>query len=391
VALARCSALCYTNAVILDTKREGTLVKVICAKKELHEGVQTVGRAVSPRTSLPILGHLLIKTEDNGLRLAATDLEIGMECVVEARVQEPGALTVPARVIAEVLGALPDTDVQLSVDESSTVNLKCGTSDFSILGLPAEEFPPLPEVRQEVSFKIDQDVLREGVAKTSFAISADESRAILTGILLQVADKSLKMVATDTHRLCVFDCPLAECEGSVNAIVPGRAMLELTRIVPEGGGTVDAAIAANQVLFRVGETVLISRLIEGQFPNFVKVIPTEYTKKLIIPTEQFAQSVKRAEIVARENAHKTIFQTRDGTLVLTAESTGLGRVHEEVEVIKEGEDVKMAFNARYLLDVLSVVDAEAIEVELTSQVSPALIKPQGQDNYIYVLMPMHLE
>ncbi|MGB9619480.1 MAG: DNA polymerase III subunit beta, partial [Armatimonadota bacterium] len=228
--------MCYTNAIMLDTIREGTLVKVICAKKDLHEGVQTAGRAVSPRTSLPILGHLLIKTEDDRLRLAATDLEIGMECVVEASVQEPGALTVPARVLVEVLAALPDTDVQLSVDESSTVNLKCGASDFSILGLPADEFPPLPEVRGEVNFKIEPNVLREGITKSSFAISADESRAILTGVLLQVADSSLKMVATDTHRLCVFHCPLVECEGSVNAIVPGRAMQELVRIVPEGGG-----------------------------------------------------------------------------------------------------------------------------------------------------------
>ena len=366
-------------------------MKVICARKDLHEGVQTAGRAVSARTSLPILGHLLIKTEENKLRLAATDLEIGMECVVEATVQEPGALTVPARVITEVLAALPDTDVQLSVDESSTVSLKCGTSDFSILGLPAEEFPMLPEVREEVKFKIDHDALREGIAKTSFAISADESRAILTGVLLQVAGDGLKLVATDTHRLCVFDCPLVECEGSVNAIVPGRALLELTRIVPEGEGTVAVAISPSQVLFRVGETMLISRLIEGQFPNFEKVIPTEFNKKLTIPTEQFMQSVRRVEIVARENSHRTIVSTQDGTLVLTAESGNVGRAHEEVEVIKEGEDLKMAFNARYLLDMLGVVEAEAIEIELSGEVSPALIRPQGQDNYTYVLMPMQVD
>jgi len=376
---------------MLDDMREGTLVKVICSRKDLHDGVQTAGRAVSGRTSLPILGHLLIKAEENKLRLAATDLEIGMECLVEANVQEQGALTVPARVITEVLAALPDTDVALSVDETNTVNLKCGTSDYSILGLPPEEFPMLPEVREEVKFKIEHDVLREGIAKTSFAISADESRAILTGILLQVNGQSLKLVSTDTHRLCVFECPLVECEGTVNAIVPGRAMLELTRIVPEGEGTVNVAISPSQIMFKTGDTVLISRLIEGQFPNFEKVIPTEHDKRLTIPTEQFLQSVRRVAIVARENSNRTIISTEEGTLVLTAESGNVGRAHEEVEVIKEGDDLKMAFNSKYLLEMLSVVEAEAVEVELSGEVSPALIRPQGQDNYTYVLMPMQVD
>ncbi len=366
-------------------------MKVICARKDLHEGVQTAGRAVSARTSLPILGHLLIKAEEDRLRIAATDLEIGMECVVEANVQEQGSLTVPAKVISEVLAALPDTDVSISVDEDSTVTIKCGTSEFSILGLPPEEFPMLPEVREEVKFKIDHYVLREGIAKTSFAISTDESRAILTGILLQVSDESLKLVSTDTHRLCVFECPLVECVGSVNAIVPGRAMMELTRIVPEGEGTVDVGISPSQVMFRSGETILISRLIEGQFPNFERVIPTEHNKKLTIPTDQLLQSVKRVLIVARESFGRTIVQTLDGTLVLTAESGSVGRAHEEVEVLREGDDLKMAFNGKYLLDVLNVVETEAIEVELSGDVNPAVIRPQGRTDYTHVVMPVQVE
>lgn len=365
-------------------------MKVICARKDLFEGVQTAGRAVSSRTSLPILGHLLVKAEEDKLRIAATDLEIGMECLVDANIQEPGSMTVPAKVLTEILAALPDTDVSLSVDESNTVSLKCGTSDFSILGLPPEEFPLLPEVKEEVKFTIEDDVLREGIAKTSFAISADESRAILTGILLQVTGESLKLVSTDTHRLCVFDCPIAECEGTENAIVPGRALTELARIVPEGQGTVSVGISPSQVMFRVDSTILVSRLIEGQFPNFEKVIPHEFTKKLTVPTEQLLQSVKRVAIVARENENRTIVQTQSGTLVLSAESGNVGKAHEEVEIIKEGDDFKMAFSSRYLLDVLNVIDTEAIEAELTGEASPAAIRPQGQDNYVYVLMPMQV-
>jgi len=365
-------------------------MKVICARKDLNEGIQTAARAVSARTSLPILGHLLITAEDDRLRIAATDLEIGMECIVEANVQEPGSLTAPARYIGEVLSELPETDVALSVDESHAVSIKCATSDFSILGLPPEEFPMLPEVKEEVSFTIDRETLRGGIRKTSFAVGVDESRAILTGILMQVTENGLKLVSTDTHRLCVLDCALVEVRGEVNAIVPGRAMNELPRIIPEGEGTVSVGISSSQVKFKVGDTTLISRLIEGQFPNFDKVIPTEHNKKLIIPTEQFEQSLKRVAIVARENSNRAVLQVEDGKLILTAESSIVGKAHEEVEIVKEGEDIKMAFSARYLLDVLGVVDTEAVEMELSGEVNQALIRPQGQEDYLYVVMPMQV-
>ncbi len=292
--------------------------------------------------------------------------------------------------MAEVLNALPETDVALSVDENYAVGIKCATSDFSILGLPPEEFPMLPEVREEVSFTIDRDTLREGIRRTSFAIGLDESRAILTGILMQITEAGLKLVATDTHRLCVLDCPLTDVRGEVNAIVPGRAMNELPRIVPEGEGTVSVGISSSQVKFKVGETMLISRLIEGQFPNFEKVVPTEFTKKLIIPREQFEASLKRVAIVARENSNKAIVETDDGKLTITAESGTVGKAHEEVEIVKEGEDTKMAFSARYLLDMLAVVDTEAVEMELTGEVNQALLRPQGNDEYLYVVMPMQV-
>jgi len=366
-------------------------VRVTCARKDLHEGVQAAARAVSARTSLPILGHLLMNAEEGKLRIAATDLEIGMECVVEARVQEQGVLTVPARMLTEVLATLPDADVSISCDESNVVSLNCGTSDFTILGLPPEEFPMLPEVKEEVSFSIESEVLREGIRKTSFAISQDESRAILTGVLLEVNANSLKMVATDTYRLCVLDCSLIESEGSINAIVPGRAMNELSRILPEGEGTVHVTLSGSQIMFKVGDSVLISRLIDGQFPNYEKVIPGDYNKKLTIPTELFLQSVRRASIVARENSNRAILRTDNGTLVVTAESGKLGKAREEVEVVREGDDMRMAFNARYLMDVLGVIDTEAVEMELTGEVSPAVVRPQGQENYIYVLMPMQIE
>ncbi len=366
-------------------------MRVICARKDLYEGVQTAARAVSARTSLPILGHLLITAEEDRLRIAATDLEIGMECIVEANIVQPGSMTVPARVFTEVLSSLPETDVSLTLDEEYNVNIKCAASDFSIKSLPPEEFPMLPQVVEEQKFTIEREVLRDAVKKTAFAVGIDESRAILTGILLQLTDNGLKFVSTDTHRLCVMDCQIAESSGTVNATVPGRALTELSRVVPEGDGTVSVTISSSQILFAVDDTVLISRLIEGQFPNFEKVIPTEHSKKLIIPTEPFEQSLKRAAIVARENAFRTIFETVDGKLIITAESGNVGKAHEEVEIVKEGDDIKMAFSAKYLLDMLAVVDTEAVIMELSGEVNQALVCPQGSSDYLYVVMPMQVK
>lgn len=365
-------------------------MKVICARKDLYEGVQMAARAVSPRTSLPILGHLLISAEEDRLRITSTDLEIGLECVVEANIQEQGSMTVPARMFNEILAVLPETDVVLSVDEANRVSLDCASSNYTILGLPPEEFPSLPQVEEEVSFSIDYDVLRDGIKKTAFAISDDESRVILTGMLMQVMESGLKLVTTDTRRLCQWECPLVGAQGTVNAVVPGRAMNELLRILPESDGSVEVGISSSQVVFRIDDTVLISRLIEGQYLNFDKVISFEYDKKLIIPTEQLLQGIKRVAIVARENANRMMLETVDGKLALSAESGSVGTAHEEVEVVKVGDDVKMAFNVRYLMDVLGVIETEAVEMELTGETSQVVVYPQNQDNYMYVVMPIRL-
>lgn len=366
-------------------------MKVICSRKDLFEGVQTAARAVSSRSSLPILGHLLIRTQDSKIRLAATDLEIGVECSVTANVEEAGSMTVPARVFSEVLSTLPDTDVILSVDEGARVSLKCGTSDYQILGLPAEEFPMLPEVKDEISFKIEKATLRKAIEQTIFAVSQDESRASLTGILLMLQEENLRMVSTDTHRLCVTDSLITEGKGESTAIVPGRAMGELHRIVSDKEeGLVTVNVSQSQILFNVNDSILVSRLIEGQFPNFQKVIPSEFSKKLIIPTEQFMQSVRRAAIVARDNANRIICRTDDAKITITAESSTVGTAYEEVDIVRDGEDMEMAFSAKYMLDFLGVIDTESIEMQLTGNLSPALLKPQESEDYSYVLMPMQI-
>jgi len=365
-------------------------MKAICARKDLHEGVQTVSRAVAGRSALPILNNVLIRTEDANLRLMSFDLEMGIECTISAKVETEGALTVPARLLGEFLSTLPESDVVISVDEQNAVNLKCEKSDYTILGLPPEEFPALPDVPDDRSFEISQAILKDMIKQTIFAISPDESRAILTGVLLILQGDEIQLVSTDSHRLAVRKSAVAKAAGEASSIVPGRALAELGRMLEEEDTGVVVSIADSQIKFQVDGTTVVSRLIEGQFPNYDRVIPKECDKKLTMPAEEFLARVRRASIVARENANRLILRSEGDRLVVTAESGDVGKAYEELEVVKEGEDVEIAFNAKYLLDYLSVVDTEGIYMELSAALNPGVLKQVGKDDYLYVLMPMQV-
>jgi DNA polymerase-3 subunit beta len=364
--------------------------------------VQTVGHAVSGRTSLPILSHILVQAEQDSLRLIATDLELSISLAIPARIEESGGLTAPARLLTELLGSLPENDVALSVDRSHAVKVKCDRSDYKILGLPAEEYPKLPQVKDDTTFTVPQRVLRDMIKQTVFAVSTDEARAILTGILVVFEGDTLKFVATDTHRLAVRTARVTTGHGAQTAIVPARAMNELQRLLADEDGDVTVRLSENQALFvtpakdgREG-IHLVSRLIEGQFPNYQRVIPTSFSKKLTLQTGHFQKAVRRASIVARENANRVILKTLDDRLTITAESTLQGAAYEEVEVVREGDDVEIAFNAKYLNDVLAVIEDEGFHLELTEPLKPGIVRPVSREDdnsgndYLCILMPMQI-
>ncbi|MCS6776597.1 MAG: DNA polymerase III subunit beta [Chloroherpetonaceae bacterium] len=381
-------------------------LKAVCSRKALSEAVQTVGHAVSGRNALPILNHILIRSEKEGLRLIATDTEIGISCRIPAEIEATGALTAPARLLTEVLANLPDrSDVALSVDRSHTVHIHCDRSDYKILGLPAEEYPNLPDVQDTASFTLPQKVLREMIRQTIFAVSPDNTRPILTGILIAFDGETVRFVSTDTHRLAVKTVVAKEGQGAQNAVVPERAMNQLTRLLSDAEGDVQVTLSSNQAHFALpgaDEVQITARLIEGQFPNFQRVIPTQYQKRLTLYTQSLLSAVRRASIVAREDAHRVILRTGEDKLELTASSQS-GNAHEEMDVTREGDDVEIAFNARYLLDVLSVLDTERLTLELTEPLKPGVIRPvppPAQDeegpvsslapDYLCVLMPMQV-
>lgn len=375
-------------------------MQAVCTRKDLYEAVQTVGRAVSGRSSLPILSHILAQPQGDGtLKLTATDLEMWMECRLPARLQATmemddatSGFTAPARVFTDILGALPDADVFLDRPEGGNkIQVRCARSDYQILGLPAEEFPAPPDVMPTATFTLPGDILRDMIRHVLFAVSKDDTRPILTGVLLIFTGDSLKMVATDTHRLAVRTEKIADGEGSANAIVPARAMNELLRLSSDDE-PVSISLASGQARFDVGGATMITRLLEGQFPNYERVIPSGHERKLTLEREEFIKAVKRAAIVARDNSNRVVLETQGAQLVLSAESDKVGSAHEEIEVAREGDDIQIAFNANYMADVLNVVETEGVVLELTEPLRPGILRPIGDNapDYLCVLMPMQV-
>jgi len=367
-------------------------MKIRCARDQLYEAIQTVQRAVSGRSTLPILNNILLEAQGDGLSLTAYDLEFGIECRVEVTVDAEGGITIPARILAEVVGALPDAEITLTVDDQQVVGIRCGTSTYSIHGLPAEEFPRLPILGTGATADIARNDLRTLIRSTAFASSVDETRPILTGVLTILDTDALTMIATDTHRLAWRRAALnAAASEPASAIVPGRVYGEILRIV--GSSDADTAtiqICESQAQFRLGTVSVQSRLIDGEFPNWQRVVPAQQTISVATELEVLRQAIRRASIVAREDANKVIFAAEADGLTITADSQEIGSAREEVAATIEGGPIRIGFNARYFLDALNVIDAEEVQLGLNGPVESGIITPVGSDDYRYVLMPMQL-
>ena len=363
----------------------------------LHEALQHVSRVVSGRTTLPILSNVLLEAAGDRLRLVASDMEIGAPSAVPLESGEEGALTVPARMFGDVVASLPDATVAIQSEDRNVLGLTCGRSEYTINGLPAEEYPALPEVTGDISFEITQAGMRDLIRATIFAASTDETRAILTGVLLKQENKAVQLIATDSYRLAVKTASndvlvLHTDEQDWQVIIPARALQELSRMLDPADEETRVKVQAGeqQIRFEVGPYILISRLIEGQFPNYERVIPSEADRKIMVNREDLQGAIKRAAIVARTEASKLVFRTQEGQLTITAESGEIGRAHEELAAQVEGEDIEIAFNAEYLTEVLGVIRSDSVLWELTGPLSSGLLKGSDDPDYLYVVMPMQL-
>ncbi|MDD4237732.1 MAG: DNA polymerase III subunit beta [Desulfotomaculaceae bacterium] len=365
-------------------------MRVVAAKEQLLNAVQIVQRAVSVRNPLPILSGIRFEAVENKIFLTATDLDMGIRCSFAAEVIEPGAAVLPAKYVSELVRRLPDVPVLLSAEPiNGSVTIQYGQSETSINGYPAEEFPDFPIPSGDLTFDLPVEVLKGIVKQVVFAAANNENRPVFNGVLFELHDGSLQVIATDTYRLAWRRLPLENCEKiDINIIIPGKTLIELVKII-EPEKIVNITVTENQILFRADDTCLISRLIDGQFPNYKQVIPQTHLTKVRLKTKELAEATERASLLTKDGSPIVKMSLEQNTLIVSV-NTEVGRVHEEIPVFQEGEPFEVAFNARYLGDVLKAMGSEEIIMELTGPLSPGVLRPVDDQEYLSLLLPVRL-
>src|SRR5437764_3120081 len=369
-------------------------MKVTCRPAVLGQALQVVSRAISSRTTLPILNNILIETTADGLALTATNLEIGTRQIVPAEVSVEGSTTAPARLLTDFVSTLPDDDLEMTLDApTQSLNLRCARFDTHIKCIEAEEFQPGPGPDEGDRLEVALEDLVRAVEQTQMAASTDEARPVLTGVLVQVQGGSLTLAATDGHRLAVRKLAAAgSTDLEASLIVPARALAELSRVLKGEPGRVEVIIskARNQVFFRAGTSEVTSRLIDGTYPNYSQVIPSKSSTRIRVPTAELTQTVRAVSLFARDSANVIRLRAQGSTLLLSATTNEVGDSKAEVSAKVDGSEIQIAFNARYILDALSVLGSDEVELQFDGPLSPGLIRTPESDDYLYVIMPIRV-
>ena len=363
------------------------------AKDQIIHGLQSVQNIVSSRTTLPILSNVLLKAEGDRLELTATDLDVTISCSVEAKVKKPGTTTVPVKKLFGIVRELGSPEIEIEVNDKNACSVQSGASYFKINGLGGEEFPPLPKFKESKRVVLPQATLKSMLKKTSFAISTDESRYVLNGIFMVLKEHKLTMVATDGRRLAMADEEVDVPESSQGEfIVPTKAVNELNRLLQDKG-EIEIKLNENQVAFTLKDEkgfsiLIISKLVEGNYPNYRQVIPGEAKERIPLGREEFLQAVRRAEIMTSEKSNSVKLAFTKNNLAITANSPEVGEARESIAINYKGKDIAIAFNPSYLIDPLNALSNDEIFIELIDELSPGVLKINGP--FLYVVMPMRL-
>ena len=377
-------------------------MKITCKQQDLSRGLSAVSHAVSNRSTLPILSNILLATDQGRLKLSATNLEIGINCWVDAQIQEEGSTTVPAKLLTDLVSRLPQAPVDLAVaDGSNTLSVKGQGSNANIKGMDASEFPLIPSAEGgEPPVMLDAVLLKEMIAEVAFAAADDDTRPVLTGVLVQVSDEKITFAAADAFRLAVRVAPLpGDDHPRGDILVPARTLTELGRILPTEG-PVEMIVTPNrsQVLFHTPQLDLVSRLIEGAFPNFRQIIPKEHSTRAVVDTKLFAEAAKRAELFARDSSNITRVKINPGgndglepgAVTVEATAEDLGDNTSTLSAAVDGPEMQIIFNVKYLSEVLAVIGSSEVALEANAPTKPGVIRPVGEQDYTYVIMPMHI-
>ena len=363
------------------------------SKEQIILGLQAVQNVVSNRTTLPILSNVLLRAEGDKLELTATDLDVTIACSVEAKVKKPGASTVPVKKLFGIVRELGNSEIDLEVDDKNVCSIRSGASFYKINGLSADEFPPMPKFIEDKKVELPQETVKGMLKKTSFAISTDESRYVLNGIFISLKDHKMTMVATDGRRLALVDEEVDVSEKSQGEfIAPAKAVNELNRLLQEKGN-VEIRYTDNQASFTLkdeknGSILIVTKLIEGNYPNYRQVIPNEVKERISLAREEFLHALRRAEIMTSEKSNSVKLTFGKNNLAITANSPEVGEARESIAINYKGKEMAIAFNPKYMIDPLNALANDEVFIELIDELSPGVLKINGP--FLYVVMPMRL-
>jgi DNA polymerase-3 subunit beta len=368
-------------------------MKITCAQADLERALNIVSKAITPNSTLPVLNNILMSAKGKSLHFSATNLEVAIQYFIPADVKNEGSITVPAKLISSYVNLLKDERVDISVITGNTVQITAKSSQTKIKGLDANEFPVIPKIEKENSIIIERSALEHAITQTAFSASTNTSRPVLSGVYFSVMGDEVKVVATDSYRLAEKKIKIKEkTDKELECIVPARTAVELGKILShEQEKSVEMNISKNQVLFNVGDVKLMSRLIEGKFPPYEKIIPKDTKTKAVVLSEELVNVVRRVSLFARENNNSIkIAATNDGKLTISTDETKVGEEKAEINVDINGENNKIALNAQYLIDVLNFISSEKISFEIDDKLSPAVIRPAKEKDYVYIIMPLKI-
>jgi DNA polymerase-3 subunit beta len=364
-------------------------MRLVCNKIELSKAIGMAQSAVSNKSTLPVLGNLLFEADKNSVTITGTDLEIGLKCKANVEVIEPGSVTIPAKKLSDIVRECPDSDIELNVKDGNKIEIKCGKSKFHIVGISPEDFPNLPVQKKEKSVEMEDKVFLRMIKKTIFSVSSEETRYVLNGALFQVEGKKVRMVSTDGHRLSYIEKELSKSTENLSAIVPTKALNELMKILDGSDERVTVFFTENHLFVEKNSTMLVSRLIDGQFPNYEQVIPKKADLGFKANREELTQATRRVALMASDRANSIKFSLAKGNLSIHSNTPDVGEAEEDMDVEYTGNDMSIAFNAKYVLDAIKAVETQMVEFRLSTPLSPGLVLPvEDNPDSKFVVMPM---
>ena len=367
-------------------------MKFTITREQFQEGLIPVAASIPTRTTLPVLSNILVEATEEGLRLAGTDLDIAVSTVVSADVEEPGAVTLPAKKLVEIVRELPSSAINIESAGEQRVTLECGRSRFKLLGIPRDDFPSFPQVSFDDAWTMTSGDLQNLINHVAFASSTEESRPILNGVLWEMREDHMRMVATNGHRLAKMDVPVSGGSASADLIIPPKALEQIRKLFGPAD-EIDVARSDNHLGFRSGSTLIFTRLIEGPYPNYDQVIPRDNDKAATIDKQTLAAAIRRVGVVASDQTHRVRLSFSAGTLKFSVSTPDLGEAQDEIQVSYEGEPLEIGFNATYLLELLKFMPTDEVRFTLKAPERAATIEPVGWDDpasYLCLVMPLRL-